>query len=120
MGRKNSFADRMRLEREVLFNEGIKVGRQQILDIMSIVLNDPEVVGKDTFGRKRLIKVIKAIGEGIDTFQRAWEWDPETDYFRAKLDEQLSRIYGEDLHDTFMKRYEICREVQYKNGKTSK
>lgn len=114
---KNSFVARMQLEKKVIFNEGIQMGRQQILDMMSIVLNDPDIMGKNVFGKDRLIKIIKSIGEYIDVFQMAWEWDAETDYYRAKLDDQLSKIYGEELHDTFGKRYELCPEFDYRTGK---
>ena len=57
---KNSFVARMQLEKQVIFNEGIQMGRQQILDMMSIALNDPDVMGKNVFGKDRLIKIIKS------------------------------------------------------------
>ena len=33
------------------FDVGIRAGRQQILDMMSLVLRDPEIMGKDIFGK---------------------------------------------------------------------
>ena len=50
-------------------------------------------------------------------FQKAWERDDETDYYRDKLDGWLARIYGEGMHDTFLKRYEFAPEFDYVKGK---
>jgi hypothetical protein len=117
---KNGFLERQRIERQAYFDAGLQMGRQQILDMMCIVLNDPDIMGKDTFGKERLIRVVKGIGEYIDSFQKAWERDDETDYYQVKMDEILAKIYGEGMHETFHKRYEYCSEFNYKTGRWSK
>lgn len=85
--------------------------------MMCIVLNDPDIMGKDTFGKERLLRVVKAIGEYIDVYEKAWKKDDEADYYQNKLDAQLARIYGKGMHDTFHTRYEYCKEFDYKKGK---
>lgn len=67
---KNSYLERQRIEKQAHFDAGLQMGRQQILDLMCIVLNDPDIMGKDTFGKDRLLKVVKGIGEYIDVFQK--------------------------------------------------
>ena len=114
---KNGFLEKQRAMQRGFFDTGLQCGRQQIIDMMSLVLNDPDIMGKDTFGKDRLLKVIKGIGEYIDTYQLAWERDDETDYYRAKMDEALARIYGDGLHDSFLKRYEYSPEFDYKKGR---
>lgn len=114
---KNSYLERQRIEKQAHFDAGLQMGRQQILDLMCIVLNDPDIMGKDTFGKDRLLKVVKGIGEYIDVFQKAWERDDETDYFRAKLDESLARAFRRPLQDTFDKRYEYCCDFDYVKGR---
>ena len=114
---KNGFLEKQRAVQRAYFDTGLQCGRQQIIDMMSLVLNDPDIMGKDTFGKDRLIKVIKGIGEYIDTYQVAWEKDAETDYYRAKMDESLARIYGEKLHDSFLERYDFAPEFDYVKGK---
>lgn len=96
------------------------MGRQQILDMMCISLNDPDVMGKDTFGKERLYKLIKAIGENIDFFQKAWERHDETDYYRVKMDEKMASFLGEELHESFEKRYPYCSDFDYMKGKWKK
>lgn len=114
---KNDFLAKQKATQQAFLQVGVQCGRQQILDMMSLVLRDPNIMGKDTFGKDRLIKVVKGIGEYIDKFQPAWERTDDTDYYRAKLDEALAEAYGEGLHDSFHKRYEFAPEFDYTKGK---
>ena len=117
---KNGYLERQRIANQTYFDAGLQMGRQQIIDMLSVVLNNPQVMKKNTYGKKRLPMIVKAIGEEIDTFQKAWERDDETDYYRAKLDELLTRAYGVDMVYTFKKRYEYCCDYDYKKGKWKK
>lgn len=114
---KNKYLERMRAERQAFLDAGIRFGRQQILDLVSLVLRDQSIMGKDIFGKDRLLKVVKGVGEYIDLYQQAWEKTEETDYYRAKLDAALAEAYGDELHDSFMKRYEFAPEYDYNKGK---
>ena len=114
---KNDFLARQKALQRACFDSGLQSGRQQIIDMMSLVLRDADIMGKDAFGKDRLLKVVKGIGEYIDTFQKAWEKHDETDYYRAKLDAALAEAYGEGLHDTFLQRYDVAPEFDYVKGK---
>jgi hypothetical protein len=113
----NEYLRRQKAIKDAYFEAGLRCGRQQILDMVSLVLRDPDIMGKDTFGGQRLIKVVQGVGDYIDTYQKAWEMDDETDYYRAKLDEALAQAYGESLHDSFLKRYEFAPEYDYFKGR---
>lgn len=117
---KNGFLEKRRIERQAYFDAGFQMGRQQILDMMCLTLNDQKVMGKDTFGERRLLKIIFDIGKKIDIFQKAWEMDDETDYYRAKLDEMLKKALKKPLQDAFDKRYEYCCDYDYLKGKWKK
>lgn len=99
------------------FEAGLRSGRQQILDMMSLVLRDPDIMGKDIFGKDRLMKVVTGIGEYIDKYNDAWQKTDETDYVRAKLDAALAEAYGPGLHDSFLERYDTAPEYDYTKGK---
>lgn len=116
----NSYLAQQKAIREGYFNAGLQSGRQQIIDMVSLVLRDPDIMGKDTFGKDRLLKVVKGIGEYIDTYEKAWLKDDETDYYRVKLDEALAAAYGEGLRDSFLQRYEYAPEFDYTKGKWKK
>lgn len=111
---KNNFLAKQRALQQGFFSAGLQSGRQQIIDLVSLVLRDQDIMGKDTFGRERLLKVVNGVGKYIDLYQKAWEKDDETDYYRAKLDAALVEAYGQELHDSFMERYEFLPEVEYK------
>ena len=101
--------------------DGFGYACQQVgIEVFDSTALDPDIMGKDIFGKDRLIKVVKGIGEYIDKFQSAWEKNDETDYYRAKLDEALEEVYGEDLHDSFLKRYQFAPEYNYNTGRLEK
>lgn len=114
---KNAYLENQRALQSAFFNAGLQSGRQQIIDLVSLALRDPDIMGKDTFGKDRLLKVVKGIGEYIDMYQPAWEKTDETDYYRAKLDDALAEAYGEGLHNSFHQRYEFAPEFDYMKGK---
>jgi predicted secreted acid phosphatase len=117
MAKKNQFLAQREAENKFCLDVGVRLGRQQLLDMMCLVLNDPEVMGKDTFGKKRLYKIILATGDRIDEYNDAWQKTDEADYKRAKLDEALAKIFGPELHESFEKRYEFCPTYDYNKGK---
>ena len=117
---KNDFLAKQAAMQRACFDAGLRSGRQQIIDMVSLVLRDPDIMGRDIFGKDRLLKVVNGIGKYIDTYQKAWEKDDETDYYRTKLDDALAEAYGESLHDSFLKRYEYAPEFDYMKGKWKK
>ena len=110
---KNDLLAKQRALQHGHFTAGLPSGRQQIIDCVSLVLRDPEIMGKDIFGKDRLLKVVNGIGKYIDLYQKAWEKDDETDYYREKLDAALVEAYGQELHDSFLVRYEFAPEFDY-------
>ena len=117
MAKQNSYLAKQAAVNHGYFTAGLQSGRQQILDLVSLVLRDPAIMGKDIFGKERLLKIVKGVEDYIDLYQQAWEKTDETDYYRAKLDAALAEAYGEGLHDSFLKRYEFAPEFDYKKGK---
>lgn len=115
---KNLLA-RQKETNKAYFDAGLQMGRQQILDMMSLVLNDPEIMGKDTFGKERLTRVVIGIQEYINRYQPAWERCDEADYYQVKMDEALASVYG-GLADSFYQRYKFAPEYNYKTGRWGK
>lgn len=56
---KNNYIARLEADRKGFFRAGEQTGRQVVLDMMVLALRDPEIMGKDTFGKDRLLKVVK-------------------------------------------------------------
>lgn len=117
---KNGFLEKQKALQKAYFEAGLHMGRQQILDMMSLVLRDPEIMGKDIFGSERLLKVVDGIKRYIDKYNLAWQRHDETDYWQVKLDEGLAEAYGEGMHDDFATRYEYLPDYDYNKGKWSR
>lgn len=117
---KNDYQARLKAMKDGYFQAGLECGRQQILDMMSLVLRDKKIMGKDIFGKDRLMAVVKGIGEYIDDYQLAWEKHAETDHKQKQLDDNLAEAYGEALHDSFHVRYPYAPEFDYKTGRWKK
>lgn len=114
---KNAYLAQQKAVKEAYFKAGLESGRQQIMDMVSLVLRDPDIMGKDTFGKDRLLKVVKGVNDYIDTYEKAWMKDDETDYYRKKLDDALSQAYGGGLADSFLIRYPYAPEFDYMKGR---
>ena len=114
---KNDFLAKQRATQRAYFEAGLQSGRQQIMDMMSLVLRDADIMGKDTFGKERLLRVVNGIGEYIDKYQPAWEKSDDTDYYQKKLDDALVDAYGEGMADSFYQRYEFAPEFDYMKGR---
>lgn len=78
---------------------------QFMVDTLSVTLNDPNVMGKDTFGKRRLTKVIEAWMETYDQLVAAISDCDEADYYQVKMDERLKQIFGADAVEPFAQRY---------------
>ena len=118
MAKKNDYLAKKRATERAFFDAGLQMGRQQIIDMLCLVLHDPEVMGKDTFGRERLNKVVAAIGKKIDYYHKAWLKKDDTDAYRVGLDNALADAFGEEsLKDSFLKRYEYSPEYDYITNK---
>lgn len=111
MGKK--FLQRMSSMQDTYFSEGIRVGIQFNNDLMMLVLNDPEYMGKDVFGAKRLQKLHDAAEEAGEHFRDMLNArHPEADVLRAKMDKRLQQILG-DKFVPFEVRYDTITEVRY-------
>jgi hypothetical protein len=120
MGGKNKMLELIEEAKRVGFQAGLTSGRQQIIDIVSLVLRDPKIMGKDTFGGKRLVGVVEGTKEYIEMYSLAWQKHDDTDYWQKRLDDALAEAYGEKLHDSFHIRYPYAPEYDYVKGKWKK
>ena len=79
---------------------------QMCYDALTLVLNDPEVMGKDVFGRKRLNRLCKALNAKISEIIPGMSGAVNSSYIRAQVDRELQRICAEDF-EPWEERYEF-------------
>lgn len=94
-------------------NKGIETGIQYNNDIYQCILNDPAVMGKDTFGKDRMLKVHQAAEAASEYYSPALRAsENESDVYRSKLDAKLKKIWG-DMLMPFEKRMPELTECSY-------
>ena len=65
---KNDFLARQRQREQDVFDAGMRIGRQQMCDYITLALRDPAVMGKDTFGGKRIVAVLQGVKRLMEEF----------------------------------------------------
>ena len=117
---KNNYLSRQRAREQEVFDAGLRIGRQQMCDYISLALRDQETMGKDTFSGKRIVKVINKINDLMCKFSIAFDKSDEADYYQEKLDCALREAYGDEIRDgffSFNERYEIVKKFDYNERK---
>lgn len=110
----NAMLDRMWQAKVEGVHLGASMMQQKIFDCLAIVLSDSDVMGKDTFSDKRILKVIYAVRDVAIENVAAWgDITDETDYCREKIDRRLLQIYGPEDFVSFEERYPMLKKIHY-------
>ena len=112
MGGNNEFLKKRDARDQKFLDAGEEMGLQKMWDYMQIALRDPEIMGKDVFGRKRLEKLFYKAKELADYFHTAFTDDKEADLVQRDMDAALREIWGDDLN-TFYERYPELKQLGY-------
>lgn len=94
---KNDYAKRLQMRKQLKSEIIQRWTAQLCLDVITLVLNDPEVMGKGVLGKGRLQKVGDAFNRYFDQCVVGLSSDVEASYIREKLDERLTAILGDDF-----------------------
>ena len=86
---------------------------QYMIDMFMVTLNDPDVMGKDVFGKDRIVRVVHAVEKNFSRFELALTKADEADYYQEKLDQRLAKILGREALVPFPKRYEWIKIPGY-------
>ena len=113
---KNDYLDRQHRRDQHFLDVGEEMGMQKMWDYVQQGLRNPEVVGKDIFGRGRLKKLYKACSKLADYYHIAFTDDVEADYRQEELDGNLKEIWEEDL-SPFYERYPYLKKQKYDKPK---
>ena len=112
MGGKNAYLEKQRALNQQYLDVGEEMGIQKIWDYLQIALRDPEIMGKDIFGRNRLMKLHKKLGELADYYANAFTSKVDADNKQEELDGVLKEIWGDDIQ-TFYERYPYIKKLGY-------
>ena len=112
----SSYLKERHAERQFYLNLGEAITTQKMWDIFQIILHNPDVMGKDTFGKERLARIYKAMKVMVNEYHTAFTADKEADWWQEKIDAQLREIWGDEL-TTFYDRYPDIKKIQYDKGR---
>lgn len=70
---------------------------QLCYDALTLVLNDPEVMGKDVFGEKRLNKLCKALNAKIGEILPGLSGSVNASHVRRLTDDALAKVCKESF-----------------------
>lgn len=113
---KNDYQARLRAAQQAYLDIGEEMGIQKAWDYIQIVLRDPEVMGKNVFGKGKMKTVYTKLSEVADHYKTAFSEDKEADYRQEELDGVLKEIWEDDLVP-FNERYPYIKQFNYKKGK---
>ena len=115
---KNAYLAKQQAIQQGMLDVGMDTGFQKCWDLIQIVLHDPKVMGKDTFGKERMKKLFLALREVEKELGKAWlpSIERDADVMQRDLDALLKEIWGEDLQP-FQERYPYIKKPDYSKGK---
>lgn len=116
MKKPNAYLQLQEIMNQQYLNVGMDTGFQKCWDLLQLVLHDPEVMGKDTFGKKRIKKIYWAMKKLEHDLGKAWLTEVDSDVCQRDLDAGLKEIWGDELCP-FDKRYPYIKKPDYSKGK---
>lgn len=95
--RKNQYAKELQARKQMETALVQTWTAQLCLDIMTLVLNDPDIMGKDRFGRVRLRRVGAGFNRKFREACDALTMQDNASHIRAQIDHQLEKIAKSDF-----------------------
>lgn len=97
--RERSMISRSTNSVDALMQEAFDSGYQRACDLLALTLHDPEVMGKDILGERRIVRVYDGMRKHDDEYWQAWTAKKEADYKQDKLDRELRAIFARVYKD---------------------
>ena len=112
MGSKNKFLEQRDARDRKFYMAGMQMGCQLVHDFISMALREPETMGKDIFGRKRIEKLFERCSQFDDYYSLCFTKHVEADKRQQEMDQALKELWGEDLVP-FEERYPYTKYYSY-------
>lgn len=116
MAKQSDFMRKQEQARQMCLDIGMDMGFQKCWDLVQLALRDPEVVGKDVFGKERIKRLYGGLVKKEHDFGGALTGSVDADYLQERLDDNLREIWGDDI-TVFKDRYPYIKQLDYKKGR---
>lgn len=98
MAKPNAYLAQLEEQRIMRDTQVLAWGCQVVFDALTLVLDDPDYMGKDVFGEKRLNKLNGALNEvAREIVQGMTRTNPGASHQRRLVDERLQKIAKESF-----------------------
>ena len=116
MRKPNAYLQKREIVNQTYLDVGEQFGMQKMWDYPQVVLSDPEVMSKDTFGAMRMDKIFQGLKVVANRYHVAFTADKEADYYQEDLDARLRKIHGDKLVP-FYERYPELKKFNYNKAR---
>ena len=116
MAGQSDFLRKQQEAKQLCLDIGMDMGFQKCWDLVQLALRDPEVVGKDVFGKGRIKRLYKGLAKKEHDFGGALTGSVDADYLQERLDDNLREIWGPEI-TVFKDRYPYIKQLDYKKGR---
>ena len=115
---KNAFLEKQQKIQQGMLDIGMDTGFQKCWDLIQLCLRDPDVVGKDVFGKERFKRMHTALMKLESEFGIAWlpTKEVDADVKQRDLDLLLGEVWGDELYP-FYERYPYVKRSDYSKGR---
>ena len=111
----NAYLQKRESVNQGFLDAGEQMGMQKMWDYFQVTLRDPKVMGKDTFGKKRLDKIYNNLKALADRYHVCFTDDKEADYYQEELDARIKE--GCDEFYPFYERYPQLKKLGYEKAR---
>lgn len=116
MAKQSAYLKNRQALNQSILDVGMDTGFQKCWDLIQLALRDPEFMGKDTFGKKRMKKLYNALVKYERMFGRAWLLEVDSDVLQEKLDVNLKEVWGDEIV-VFRDRYPFLKQPGYQKAR---
>ena len=92
MPKKNAYLARLEEKQRARDLVVMEWSQQMCYDALTLVLNDPAVMGKDVFGEQRLERLNRALSEKVNEILPGLSGKVNASHVRAQVDRELQKI----------------------------
>lgn len=121
MAKTSAFLEKQKIAQRVYMDATADTYTQLMVDVFILALNDPDIMGKDVFGKKRIEKVMAGVMEKFDYYKKALDYgknkqeriEKSPEFYQEKMDQALRRILGDDGFVDFEGRYDWLKKIRF-------
>lgn len=112
MAKPNAYLAARDADRQKFFTAGCETAAQQMFDMLTLALSDPDVVGDKVLSEDEIWAVHQSMYDREAFFHPAWTNTQESDWYQEKLDKEIKDVCPKRFAP-FRERYPYTKDWDY-------